>query len=997
MSESPNQSDEDAIDERGSDDIEIEAERLRREYAIEDESDKFFSSSSSEQDDSSEVDSYIENPPSEAEDEDFVLANEEVSVGNTASITTSEAIQELAKRTSSRLRGKTPINYNEDQLLTRAVLDAKEKYEQKLRNKIEKSIEKKNLLQIKEESPNKLFFHNIKTIIGEEDTDLGIIDNTQELDPNLTKEELLEIYKTNMNVMEEQRQLLLHYRDSMGKKSEDEELFPIDAGVEYEEEVNEEENIKFTVKQLEESRFLQNHFERREIHRKRGGMDYCENPMRGYDDPYINKTEEQKMRDLNKPAYVPPGVNRYDSKYLLKEPLDNLREKDIKVINRYKALDMNPDKTPLAVGKNKLDEVMKQRIKQQNDDQDLEIRNSMALQTALYDTRCCRCSSTIRRGHHLYAKLNLTTGGFDCECVKCHGGAVIKLIKSHRTESKTTRSIAASVIMTKEEKQINEIEKICERLSTEVDSLSNDKKIISELGKTIVKALENLNEKFERAVTPNTTFKALTLAKNIDFMISQMYTLTDDLGIDMIKDMIDINFPIDEQLSHYKLKLSKQTKLVSDTYANIKSAKPVKPNQKAIMLLAQEEHRLRVAQINQEWEAELGVSIENMNDKNKDKFLSYHRQELDSLQNYYKEKGLNRYTKEYLWYQKAIESLKNLTNNYSAMKETRNRYNCIVTYITILKKVFSIMTEKIKLASYMNDELKMSLHCTVTLPCSGDTIHDPIEKSNLCGILLNLKIKYLDATFHDFLSDVGHVHSHKCPDIDATVTFIESTMGATWEKNGYYKILSHSDTLMAVYTVFILDHEEQKKELLELVSEYLSNVQKAVSLGGNQSTYAQENGTLMAKVREFRNNKLLLKKMVKSTTKPPNPNSARSTFANMSLEDQADIIGYVAEQKSSQSSGSPYDLEIVHDNKTFYLIPNSPGLYCSTKLFRTVKGIVPLNQDVWTLKHDSKGLRQFRYEATPKDSTKTGLMATFTKCTCGLFYHAPSRCLNKDY
>jgi len=111
----------------------------------------------------------------------------------------------------------------------------------------------------------------------------------------------------------------------------------------------------------------------------------------------------------------------------------------------------------------------------------------------------------------------------------------------------------------------------------------------------------------------------------------------------------------------------------------------------------------------------------------------------------------------------------------------RKRYYCIVVYLVYIKKFMNIIVDKIKKASYLNTEVETNLNSTVTHLATRETIPNPFSTGNLTGILLNLDIKYLKATVHDFLNDVGAVYNKRCTDISETVTFIENLL---WECHG---------------------------------------------------------------------------------------------------------------------------------------------------------------------------------------------------------------------
>jgi hypothetical protein len=134
-------------------------------------------------------------------------------------------------------------------------------------------------------------------------------------------------------------------------------------------------------------------YEQREKIRARGGTDMMQSPIRYYQPPYKTKTEEELENDKQKPAYLPPGVSREDNGYLLKEPTDNLRERDIATIRAYrKNLGMNPDRTTIPFKKNEdkhaIKEALDKRSKLISAEQENELRNNMIQRSAIYDTSC---------------------------------------------------------------------------------------------------------------------------------------------------------------------------------------------------------------------------------------------------------------------------------------------------------------------------------------------------------------------------------------------------------------------------------------------------------------------------------------------------------------------------------------------------------------------------------------------------------------------------------
>jgi len=228
------------------------------------------------------------------------------------------------------------------------------------------------------------------------------------------------------------------------------------------------------------------------------------------------------------------------------------------------------------------------------------------------------------------------------------------------------------------------------------------------------------------------------------------------------------------------------------------------------------------------------------------------------------------------------------------------------------------------------------------------------------------------------------------------------------------ELMSNPDILQSVFTVFILEEYEQKKELIKLMSEYLDEMSIYVtSKRGTNSQYSQENGSLMQKIRNFRDQYSLSGPLLQSKKGQGGGQSGGNSggnsraFAALTEEEKGvEVQAYLAEQKtrggnssSNGGAGTGFASEMIHDGKQFFLVPRTTGLYCSVKDVQNCKGEVSTAQGIYTAKLDrkTKTIRAYIYEsAAEQDPNKTGPTANFS-CDCGMFYHAQYRCLNRDY
>lgn len=923
----------DGIDDRDSVEIEEEAQ-LMREIAG-DYAEQPFDDDVDDELNSSVADSYIDNPPSEDDDEDYEIAAEDISVGQTESISDSHKEKLLDARRSARLSSLPAINYNE------------EKQFELMQEKLISGLKLKGQATKTE---------TLKKIANKEEQ----LFNSEKLRVLLHLRNPIEPYPTTVRTLN----ALSDLSDNVLLTDEN------DPGAEYVNEVNEGVSLDEIIE---------------------ASKGYV------YEKPYDEIEEILDDRQRRKIEYL---EKRNKELWNISMGLNADGSHKAKAIIESKSEDVSP-------GLKTIQAFLDQKSKLDSKVREDEVKSSVMKKTAIQDCRCVLCGITIQSGRSMYVRFTPKSQCFVSECLRCHNDnseSKYSHEKKRGSNSVTTRSVT-SAKMTKEEKLEEDTLIMENRLSQEVNLLE-PKKSLDTLGTRIIKSLQDENAQFERAVNPATTFKPIVLARKIEEMVTRMLSLTNELGSDLVKDIIRINFPLDSYLSLYKNKFNKQAGLIEKMKVTLHNTKPQKPVKNAIMLGAQEELREKIDNIMPEWEKHVGRSFQSMDSALQRLFEVHRISEIENLNKHYRDLGEKTYATQYLFYQQQTKEFASNKKKTTDMLKYRNRYGCIVLQIGIIKKIIITIIDKIKLSSYLNAEVNQGLQSTVSV--NGVTISNPVEHNHLTGILANLQSKFLKATFHDFLSDVGIVHSHKCNNISDTITFIESTMGAHWEKHGYYKYLSHPDTLMGVYTAFIVTDPIQKTEVLELISEYLEGLSEFMKLGGTQIDYSHEHGTLMEKIRAFRDTKSLVDRMVKpklqyGTYSHPKPNSGSSAhlaFERLTLSEQESVNAFLSEHTepgSGQSGGGSYVPELTADSKHYYLIPKSGGLYCNVKGYTQLKGTVLLSQGVYTYKVERSTGKSYPYECqTVQDTTRTGPTANF-KCKCGGFYHIDRRCLNRDF
>jgi len=175
------------------------------------------------------------------------------------------------------------------------------------------------------------------------------------------------------------------------------------------------------------------------------------------------------------------------------------------------------------------------------------------------------------------------------------------------------------------------------------------------------------------------------------------------------------------------------------------------------------------------------------------------------------------------------------------------------------------------------------------------------------------------------------------------------------------------------------------------------------------SMYRQLNTTLMQKIRVYRDQRKLATNLISKTGSKSAGGggtgakvSAHLAFEALSVAEQNNVMqAFVASEErkgASNNAGTSGEKEVVHEGRKYFLVPNGGGLYCTLKDLKKGKGDVTVNQQIYTLRIIKKVPKVYVYESSSvKDANKTGPVAAFAVCSCGSYYHAANRCLNRDF